>query len=66
MALNDNSPRMEWPTGIVTEATRDTDGLVRKVKILMCAKDIDEKGKRKGSCTVLERPIQKIVALLEA
>ena len=65
VAVNDDSPRMEWPVGIVIESTKDNDGLVRKVKISMCPKDVDQNGIRKGSCTIIERPMQKLVVLLE-
>ena len=64
--INDNSPRMEWPIGIVTEANPDNDGLVRKVKLSLATNELDKNGKRIRKTTVLERPIQKIVVLLEA
>ena len=45
---------MEWPLGLVTEAQSADDGLVRKVKLTT------------GARKELDRPVQKLVLLIEA
>lgn len=52
--LQEDSPRMAWPMAIVVEVYPGDDGLVRKVKL------------RFSTGSILERPIQKLVLLLEA
>lgn len=53
-----DTPRNEWPLGLVVEATSGRDKLVRKVKVRITTKQ--------GNTSVLERPIQKIAVLVEA
>ena len=63
--LVDNSPRMEWPLAIIIETKTDKDGLVRRVKARRGTTELDKNGKTVKKASVLERPVQKIVVLLE-
>ena len=62
---DDNVPRNEWKLARVIEATKDDDGLVRKVKILVGERNLNKKGKRTGMPSILDRPVQKLVVLIE-
>ena len=63
--MDENRPRMEWPIAIITEVKRDSDGLVRRIKARRGNSELDKEGKPSKLASVLERPIQKIVVLLE-
>ncbi|KAM7380993.1 hypothetical protein PAMP_004254 [Pampus punctatissimus] len=62
---DDNSPRNEWKLGKVVEVQPSTDGVVRKLKLLVSDTTL-EKGKLHTRVTHLERPIHKVVTLIEA
>lgn len=63
--VKDNDvPRNEWPLARVVDVVKDDDKLVRKVKVALSA-PIDDNGKRKGKVTILERPIHKVIVLVE-
>lgn len=62
---DDNVVRNQWPIARVEEVKTDEDGLVRRVKVLRGDSQLDQKGKRVNITRILERPIQKIVLLLE-
>ena len=51
--LKEDTPRMQWSLAVVTQVFPSSDGLVRKVEI-------------KKNKSLLERPVQKLVLLLEA
>ncbi|XP_045169607.2 uncharacterized protein LOC123532268 [Mercenaria mercenaria] len=58
---DDNLPRNQWRLGRVVETTTDTDGLVRNVKLAL-----PPVGSGKQSSLVyFERPIHKLIILLE-
>ena len=61
----DNRSRNLWQLARVTETDASEDGLVRKVKIAMAVSDLDNKGRRKGELSYLERPVHKLVLLQE-
>ncbi|XP_052445763.1 uncharacterized protein LOC127987458 [Carassius gibelio] len=63
---DDTAPRSQWKLAKVTEVHSGTDGCVRTVKLLISDSTLDKKGKRVTKPTYLERPIQKIVTLIEA
>ncbi|XP_073667523.1 uncharacterized protein [Paramisgurnus dabryanus] len=63
---DDTAPRCQWKLAKVTEVHSSTDGCVRTVKLLISDSTLDNKGKRVTKLTYLERPIQKIVTLIEA
>jgi len=58
-------PCMKWPMGKVVEVQKDADELVRRVKVQLSVKS-DREIKSQKQPSVLERPIQKLVVLLEA
>ena len=57
--------RNHWPFAIVEEVFASKDGRVRKVKIPVADKGLDNKGRRSKAVSYLERPIHKLVLLLE-
>lgn len=60
------TPRMEWPMAKVIDAPKDDDGLVRHVKLTIGTKNLNSEGKRLGKVSILERPVQKLVLILES
>ena len=63
---DDNVIRSQWRLGRVTEVTASKDGLVRKVRLLIGDASLDDNGRRVRPATYLERPIHKLVLLLES
>ena len=59
-------PRNEWKLARVIEAKHSDDGLVRSVKLRMSVDSIDKSGKRAHKPMELERPVHKLVLLLES
>ena len=57
--------RNHWPLAIVEEVFASKDGRVQKVKIRVADKGLDNKGRRSKAVSYLERPIHKLVLLLE-
>ncbi|XP_030602936.1 uncharacterized protein LOC115792515 [Archocentrus centrarchus] len=57
-------PRNEWRLARVMETVTDKDGLVRKVKIRFGERKM-EKGQCSSKPSIVERPVQKLVLLLE-
>lgn len=66
MERSDDLPRKEWKLGRVIETTVGRDGLVRTVKLCVGNRDLNKKGHRCSKVTIIERPVQKLVLLLEA
>lgn len=66
MDIDEVSPRGEWKLARVIETVLGKDGLVRRVKISVGDKRLNEKGERLGKPSILERPVQKLVLLVEA
>ena len=62
----ENIPRNQWHMGRVVEVNVDDDGLVRKAKLMVGTSSLNSKGKRVDSVKYLERPIHKLVLLLES
>lgn len=62
---DENTPRNVWKLARVVEANEDDDGLVRKVKVQVGTTDLGKKGERLKQVSVLERPVQKLVVLVE-
>ena len=65
LVLDDNLPRCQWKVAKVTETYPSVDGLVRKVKVQLGDPGLSEFGKRTKAFSYLERPVQKLVLLLE-
>lgn len=64
LVSQDDRIRREWPLARVDMVYPSRDGLVRKVRVeISNAENIDNKGKRVGRQTVLDRPIHKLVFL---
>lgn len=65
MVKDEDLPRNEWRLGQVLETNANKDGLVRKVKIRLGDRNLNQKGERVCKPSVVERPIQKLVLLME-
>lgn len=64
--VKDNDlPRHKWLLGRIVETTIDSDGLVKRVRVHLCDKNLGRKGERLGKPSVIEPPVQKLVLLLE-
>ena len=61
----ENLVRNQWQLGRIQEVFSDSDGLVRKVKVELASTDLNAKGERLSPVTVLERPVHKLVVLME-
>lgn len=48
------------------ETIADRDGLVRKVKLRIVDRNLNEKEERCSKITVIGHPVQKLILLLEA
>ena len=66
MDSDDLSPTGEWRLARAVETASSKDGLVRRVKISVGDKTLNKKGERLSKTSILERPVQKLVLLLEA
>ena len=62
--VRDEAPRNEWPLGKIMEISSDEQGLVRSVTIKLGARNLQKEG-NKDKLSIIERPIQKVVLLLE-
>eukprot|EP00079_Xenopus_tropicalis_P036905 XP_017950676.1 PREDICTED: uncharacterized protein LOC101733728 [Xenopus tropicalis] len=58
-------PRNRWRIAKVLEVQKDNDGLVRRVKLQMGDSKLSKRGERLTTPLILERPIQKLVVLIE-
>nr|XP_055049264.1 uncharacterized protein LOC129434357 [Misgurnus anguillicaudatus] len=63
---DDHAPRNEWKLARITEVYPGSDDRVRKVKLLVSDTSFDNKGKSTTNTVFLERPVHKLVTLLEA
>ncbi|CAI5683011.1 unnamed protein product [Oreochromis niloticus] len=62
---DDNLPRNHWQLGRVVETFQDHDGLVRPVKVQVGERKPQRKQDAPSKPSVIERPIHKLVLLLE-
>ena len=65
VSLPDEDIRGLWRVGRIVDVHADNDGLVRKVKIRIGDRHLDEHGRRIHSAAILERPIHGLVHLME-
>ena len=65
LIIDDSVPRCFWKLAKVSELYPSKDGLVRKVKVQLGNPALGNKG-QSSECKFLERPIHKLVLLLEA
>ncbi|XP_046548628.1 uncharacterized protein LOC124258605 [Haliotis rubra] len=63
---DDNLPRNLWRLCRIYEVYKSKDNLVRKVKIAIGDPSLSHDGKRMNTVTYLERPIHKLILLLES
>jgi hypothetical protein len=57
--------RGQWKLARVESTITDNDGLVRRVKLLIGDPHLSKQGKRRAKATFLERPIHKLILLVE-
>ena len=57
---DDNAPRNEWKLARIVEASKDDDGLVRKVMVQIGQSKLGSKGERHTQPSILERPVQNL------
>ncbi|KAM9825109.1 uncharacterized protein ACBT44_005920 isoform 1-T1 [Syngnathus typhle] len=62
----DMAPRNEWKLAKVTDVYPGTDNKVRKVRLLVSERTHDKHSKLVTKTVSLERPIHKVIVLLEA
>ncbi|XP_026066740.1 uncharacterized protein LOC113048964 [Carassius auratus] len=62
---DDLSSRNQWKLAKVVEVFPGSDGMVRRLKLLVSDATLDSKGARTNKSVYLERPIHKTVLLLE-
>lgn len=61
----DTLPRNQWQLGRVVDIAEGTDGLVRRVKVQVGERKLTKKQNHCSKPSIIERPIQKLVLLLE-
>ncbi|XP_047473555.1 uncharacterized protein LOC125028204 [Penaeus chinensis] len=61
-----NLPRNSWKLGCVSDVMPSKDGLVRKARITMADSSLDAFGRRTKAVFNLERPIHKLILLVES
>lgn len=62
---DDQAPRNEWKLARVIEVQPASDDKVRKVRLMISDTTSYEKGKSTSKTVLLERPVHKLVTLLE-
>ena len=65
MERTEDQPCNKWKLAKVVETVTDKDGLVRKVKIRVRDQKMGKKGQRTGKLSIVDRPVQKLILLLE-
>ncbi len=65
MVKDEDLPRNEWKLGRIQETISSVDGLVRKAKVLLGDSKLNAKGKCVNKPSTIERPVQKLVLLME-
>ncbi|MGL5902568.1 MAG: hypothetical protein ACRCZO_07755, partial [Cetobacterium sp.] len=66
MIKEDLLPRNQWQLGRILETTVDSDGLVRIVKVRVIERRLLGKHDSQLKFSIIERPVQKLVLLLES
>ena len=62
---DENIPRNQWSLGRIESVMPSKDGLVRSVSVRIADDHIDKNGKRTSKQIELQRPVHKLVLLLE-
>ena len=63
---DDELARCQWRLGQVVEVYPDQRQLVRKLQLRVGDPTLDKLGRRVAKASYLERPVQKLVLLLES
>ena len=66
LIADDAIPWHEWKLGKVVEAFNKSSDLVRNVKLLTGDPGLTDNGKQQNALKYLERPVQKVILLLES
>ena len=66
LIMDDAIPRCQWKLGRVVDTYPDSDGLVRKVRLQLGDPALSSKGIPVLKPKFLERPVHKLVMLVEA
>ncbi len=66
MDMDKTQPRSVWRLGRVSETVMDKDGLVRSVKLFLGDRNLNKRGECISKASVVERPVHKLVLLVEA
>ena len=66
MLKDELTPRCDWSLCKVVEVYHGTDGKVRSVKLQIGNRNLDNKGKPRGTISYLDRSIHKCVLMLES
>ena len=61
----DEIPRNSWSLAKIQTVYPSTDGLVRRITVLKGDSALDDKGKRTTKAIYLDRPISKLVLLIQ-
>ncbi|XP_076853956.1 uncharacterized protein LOC143509279 [Brachyhypopomus gauderio] len=64
--LQEDAPRNVWRLARVLDVCKDEDGLVRRATIQLGERKLSDRGERLSKPSVVERPIQKLVVLMES
>ena len=62
---DEDEPRSMWQLARVTETFQSADGHVRKVKVAVADRELDNSGKKVKPIKFQERPIQNLVLFQE-
>jgi hypothetical protein len=65
LAMDEALPRCQWKLGRISEVFPGTDGLVRRVKFVQGDPSLSNAGKRVNKLKVFERPVHKLILLVE-
>lgn len=66
IVVDQETQRGKWKLGVIQEATKGNDKLVRKVTVRMANRQLNHKGEPYTAATILERPVQKVVVVMRA
>ena len=65
LVKDENLPRSQWNLGRVTVVFPSDDGLVRSVELRMADRRLARNGKRVHAASILQRPVHKLVLVLD-
>ena len=62
---DESLPRDAWPLARASAVYSSADGQIRKVQVALADSCLDSKGKRTGQLRYFDRPIHKLVRLMQ-